>query len=57
MLSDAYKDAKIVSKIATGEEYAVAVSKSNPELTKAVNEALKSMKADGTTETLLKKFL
>lgn len=57
MLSDAYKDAKIVSKIATGEEYAVAVSKSNPELTKAVNEALKSMKADGTTETLLKKYL
>ena len=40
MLADAYQDAVVVKSIATGEEYAIVVSKDNPELTASINEAL-----------------
>ncbi len=52
-----YKDLEIIEKIATGEEYGIAISKNNPELAKAINKALGEMKADGTLEKLTAKWL
>lgn len=57
MLADAYSDANIVSSIATGEEYAIVVSKDNPELTEAINEALANLQADGTIDDLIAEYL
>ncbi len=47
-VADAYQDAEIVKSIATGEEYGIAVSKDNPELTAAINAALAELEAEGT---------
>lgn len=57
MLADAYKDAKVIKAIATGEEYGIAVSKDNPALTAAINDALAKMKADGTLDKLVEQYL
>ena len=57
MLSEAYSDAQVVLEVAAGEEYAVAVNKDNPELTKAINEAIKKLQDDGTVEKLAAKWL
>ena len=57
MLADAYQDAQIVKSIATGEEYAIVISKDNPALTKAVNEALAELQADGTIDRLVQQYL
>lgn len=56
MLSEAYDDAEIIYAVATGEEYAIAVSKDNPELLAAVNEAIEKLKADGTIDELKAKW-
>lgn len=39
---------EVVEQVETGEEYAIAVSKDNPELTEAINGALEQMFDDGT---------
>ena len=39
---------EVVEQVPTGEEYAIAVSKDNPELTEAINGALEEMFDDGT---------
>ena len=57
MLADAYQDAEIVLPVATGEEYAIAVSKDNPALLEAVNAAIEKLKADGTIDDLTNKWL
>lgn len=57
MLADAYTDAEIVKQIATGEEYAIAVSKDNSALKDAVNAAIKKLTDDGTVEQLTTKWL
>lgn len=57
MVSDAYADAEIVMNEATGEEYAVAVSKDNPELTAAINEAIAALQEDGTIDDLTSQWL
>ena len=57
MLADAYQDAEIVKSIATGEEYAIVVSQDNPALTKAINEALAKLQADGTIDKLIEQYL
>jgi ABC-type amino acid transport substrate-binding protein len=51
-----YTDAEIVEVIPTGEQYGFAVSKDNPELSAAVNQALVDLKADGTFDTLYDKW-
>ena len=56
-LKDSFTDLKILEKIATGEAYGIAVSKKNPELTKAINKALQDMKADGTMQQISDKWL
>ena len=57
MLKDAYQDATVVKAIATGEEYAMVISKDNPALTAAVNKALAELVADGTIDRLIEQYL
>jgi len=57
MLADAYTDAEVVKTIATGEEYAIVVSKANPALTAAINGVLAEFAADGTLDALIEKYL
>ena len=56
MLADAYPDAHTVHEIATGAEYAAVVSKDNPELTKALDAAIKKLQEDGTIDQLQDKW-
>jgi polar amino acid transport system substrate-binding protein len=57
MLKTSYSDAEVVLPIATGEEYAIAISKDNPELLKAVNNAIDKLKNSGKIEELTTKWL
>lgn len=57
MIADAYQDAEVVKSIATGEEYAIVVSKDNAALTEAINGALAELAADGTIDQLIEKYL
>lgn len=56
MVSTSYTDASIVIADATGEEYMMVVSKDNPALTAALNEALAELQADGTIDALAAKY-
>lgn len=56
MLSQSFSDLEIVKEITTGEQYGIAVSKDNPELTQAVNKALEDMKSDGTMKEIETKW-
>lgn len=57
MLADAYQDATVVKSIATGEEYAIAVSKDNQALTAAIDDALAKLAADGTIDQLIGQYM
>lgn len=57
MLADAYTDAEVVKSIATGEEYAIVVSKDNKALLDAIDQAIKDLKADGTIDSLIQRCL
>ena len=52
-----YTDAQVVKAIATGEEYAMVVNKDNAGLTAAINDAIAALQADGTIDTLVKKWM
>ena len=56
MLSQSFSDLEIVKEIPTGEQYGIAVSKDNPELTQAVNKALEDMKSAGTMKEIETKW-
>lgn len=56
MLAQSFSDLQIVKEIPTGEQYGIAVSKDNPELTHAVNKALEDMKSDGTMKEIETKW-
>ncbi|MDR3307519.1 MAG: ABC transporter substrate-binding protein [Coriobacteriales bacterium] len=56
MVAQTYTDCEVVEAIPTGEQYGIAVSKDNPELTKAINEALATLKANGTYERIFAKY-
>src|SRR5436190_14903168 len=45
-------DLKVVEPIDTGEHYGIAIAKTNPGLTQAINGALKDIIADGTYKTI-----
>lgn len=49
-------DLEVVQQVETGEEYAIAVSKDNPKLTEAINEALAELYSDGTYAEIFKKY-
>ena len=52
-----YTDAQIVKEIATGEEYAVAVSKDNPALLAAINAAIAELTLEGFVDDNANKWL
>lgn len=56
MIKDAYQNAEIVATSATGEEYAIVVSKDNPQLTEALNAALQKLKDNGKLDELTAKW-
>lgn len=56
MIKTAYSDATIIKETPTGEQYGIAVNKNNPELTKALNEALEEIKANGTYQQIYDKW-
>lgn len=47
---------KVLDEQITTEEYGMAIRKDTPELTKAVNDALAKLKADGTYDQIVKKW-
>lgn len=53
----AYSDCEIIKEIPTGEQYAIAVSKENPELTKALNKAIKAVRENGKYDELVATWL
>ena len=55
-VKDAYTDAEVVQEIPTGEQYGIVVSQDNPELTKALNEALKAIKENGNYDAVYQKW-
>ena len=55
MLAGAYTDLHTVLTSATGEEYAIAVSKDNEALLDALNEAIATLKENGTIDELVAK--
>ncbi len=57
MINDAYQNAEIVATSATGEEYAIVVSKDNPQLTEALNAAIQKLKDNGKIDELIAKWL
>ncbi len=57
MLASAYDNAEVVKSVATGEEYAIAISKDNPGLTTAINEALATLSENGTIDNLITEYM
>ncbi|MEQ3364070.1 ABC transporter substrate-binding protein [Raoultibacter massiliensis] len=53
----AYTDCEVIAEIPTGEQYGIAVSKENPELTKALNDALKAVRDSGKYDEIAAKWL
>ena len=56
MLSNSFSDLDIIEEIPTGEQYGIAVSKDNPNLTKAINKALEDITSDGTMDSIETKW-
>ena len=57
MVKVSYTDAAIVANYATGEEYGIAVAKSNEALLAAFNKALSELETEGTLEKISNKWL
>jgi polar amino acid transport system substrate-binding protein len=51
-----FTDCEVSVEVPTGEQYCIVVSKDNPGLTAAINEALADMEADGTMAELKEKW-
>jgi polar amino acid transport system substrate-binding protein len=56
LLKEDDRGLEIVAQIPTGEQYGFAVSKDNPELLAAIDEALADIKADGTYNDIYQKW-
>ncbi len=55
-IKNSFADLQIVESIPTGEQYGIAISKDNPALTAAINEALAEMRTDGTMDEIQVKW-
>jgi polar amino acid transport system substrate-binding protein len=51
-----YTNAHVVESIPTGEQYGIAVSKDNPELLEAINNAMKTIKENGVFDAIFLKY-
>ena len=56
LCTNSYTDCKVAIEIPTGEQYGIVISKDNPGLTAAINEALSALKDDGTIDDLENKW-
>jgi len=57
IVKDETKELTIVKQIPTGELYGFAVAMDNPDLAKAINEALAKVKASGEYKTIYEKWI
>jgi polar amino acid transport system substrate-binding protein len=56
LCTQSYTDCEVSLEIPTGEQYGLVVSKDNPALTAALDEAYAALKANGTVKTLQEKW-
>ena len=56
LTASSFDNCQTIKQISTGEEYAIAVNKDNPALTKKINEALKELTDDGTVDELMSQY-
>lgn len=56
LCTNSYTDCKVTIEIPTGEQYGIVVSKDNPGLTAALNDALAEVQSDGTMDELETKW-
>ena len=52
MIAESFSDLEVVEEIPTGEQYGIAVSKDNPGLLAAINDALAQVEEDGTMDEI-----
>ena len=56
LVNNSFTDCQVSIEIPTGEQYGIVVSKSNPALTSAINDALAQLDEDGTLKDLKTKW-
>lgn len=56
MVSNSFTSMQIIEEVPTGEQFGIAVSKDNPGLTEAINEALATIRADGRYDALYEQW-
>ncbi len=56
MVSSSFTGMEIIKEVPTGEQFGIAVSKDNPGLTAAINEALADIRATGEYDELYEKW-
>lgn len=56
LVEGSFDNEQIIKSVSTGEEYAIAVSKDNPALTEALNDAIAKLAEDGTIDELKAKY-
>jgi len=56
IVKDTTRGLKIIQEVATGEQYGIGVSKANPDLLKAINDALAKLKTSGEYDAIYKKW-
>ena len=56
VVKDPARNAMLIAEIPTGEQYGIAIAKTTPDLTKAVNEALAKIKASGEYAKIYQKW-
>jgi polar amino acid transport system substrate-binding protein len=56
LVKTSYTNDEIIAEIPTGEQYGIAIAKTNPDLTKAINDALGKVVSSGEYATIYKKW-
>lgn len=56
MVNSSFTDMEIIEEVPTGEQFGIAVSKDNPQLTAAINQALTELKESGEYDELYEKY-
>ena len=56
LVNNSFTDCQVSIEIPTGEQYGIVVSKDNPALTSAINDALAQLDEDGTLKGLKTKW-
>ena len=56
MVKSSFTNMTIIKEIPTGEQFGIAVSKDNPKLTVAINQALAELKESGEYDELYEKY-